>query len=1201
MKDQNKTKKQLIFELQDLRKQFADRGKSDAPAEISQPPQSAQQARLTAHRLSSLIAHLPGGIIIETPESNVLPVNERVREMFCVAAPPEALTGTDLGLWDWNVQTGEAIFNERWAEMLGYSPAEIEPHINSWEKLIHPDDKERVMETLDAHLKGKAPFYESEHRLRAKDGGWKWILGRGRALERGNNGKPLRVVGTHLDITDKKLAEQAPQESEEQYRQIINASTVGIYIIQDLVFRYVNPEMARLLGYNADEIIDKMSPHDTVLAEQRETVRQNLMRRQSGEVGKPYEVKSIRKDGSLFDALVWGQAISYKGKAASMGTLVDITERKSKENQLKHKEDWARLVAAISNRFVNIHIEEIHSEINRALLEIGKFTGVDRSYIFQFFDNGKKMSNTCEWCNEAVEPQKDNLQGLPSDIFPWWMAKLTRHENIIIPRVADLPPDAKAEKDILQSQNIRSLIVLPMVYADSLKGFLGFDSTKEERTWPEDIVNLLRIVGDTFAGILERKQAEAERQMTAQRRQRQAEVLAGLATSPHLAAGAVPKLAEQLTEAVSALLGTERVGVWLFEEEGGRLVNIDNYTASQNRHSSGAVLLEQEYQNEFKTLKNSNYVAADDPLTDPRTAGYREGYLKPNHITAMLDAVIRSGGRILGTLCFEHVDRPHNWTADEKTFACQCADQLALAISNREKLQSDEKLRALARFNQHIIESAPVGIVTLSREGKLASANPAFLKMMGSPGLEETLKLGIYRPFFQDTGIAEAFQQSLTSGEPFILNRVPYTSRWGRELVVNLKGVPQKDNDGALSGIIIAIEDITRHAQAEAEKAQLEEQLRRSQKLETLGTLAGGIAHDFNNILTPILGYADMALFKLKETEPFYRYWQQVLIAARRAKDLVEQILLFANQREKEQEELYLQPLVKEALQLLRPSIPATIEIRQRIDASCKKVRADATQIRQVIANLCANAWQAMEEKGGMLTIELKPAAIDAAAAGRHPDLTAGEYIRLSVIDSGTGMDKPTLERIFDPFFTTKAVDKGTGLGLSVVHGIVRSHGGNIQVESEPGRGSVFHVYLPVCKTGNKKAEMAATAVTGGQESILVVDDDENVAALIGTMLGSLGYEVEIRHSSVDALNVFRRQPEKYDLLISDLTMPDMTGLDLAKEAHVVRPGFPVMIMTGYGNSLDEDTRRGCGINKVVGKPLAMSELAMAVRGVLDK
>ncbi|MDI6767491.1 MAG: PAS domain S-box protein, partial [Bacteroidota bacterium] len=183
-------------------------------------------------------------------------------------------------------------------------------------------------------------------------------------------------------------------------------------------------------------------------------------------------------------------------------------ERKLAENQLKYREEWERLFAASSNRFVNIHIEEIDSEINRALLEIGKFTDVDRSYIFQFVDDGKKMNNIFEWCNEGVEPQKDNLQGLPSDIFPWWMGKLNKHENIIIQRVADLPPDAKAERDILQSQNIRSLVVLPMVYANSLIGFLGFDSTKKERTWPEHIVNILKIMGDTFAGILERKRAE---------------------------------------------------------------------------------------------------------------------------------------------------------------------------------------------------------------------------------------------------------------------------------------------------------------------------------------------------------------------------------------------------------------------------------------------------------------------------------------------------------------------------------------------------------------------------------------------------------------------------------------------------------------------------------------------------------------------
>jgi PAS domain S-box-containing protein len=398
--------------------------------------------------------------------------------------------------------------------------------------------------------------------------------------------------------------------------------------------------------------------------------------------------------------------------------------------------------------------------------------------------------------------------------------------------------------------------------------------------------------------------------------------------------------------------------------------------------------------------------------------------------------------------------------------------------------------------------------------------------------------------------------------------------------------------------LIEIFHDITQQKRAEEEKALLEEQVRRSQKLETIGTLAGGIAHDFNNILTPIMGYADMALSNLKETEPLYRDLQQVLKAAHRAKGLVEQILLFAKQSEKAQEPLYLQPLVEEALKLLRPSIPTTIEIRQRIDASCGKALADATQIHQVIVNLCTNAWQAMEKKGGTLTIELKPAVID--AAGRYPNLTAGEYIRLSVIDSGTGMDKPTLERIYEPFFTTKAVDKGTGLGLSVVHGIVRSHRGDIQVESKPGKGSAFHVYLPAFKAANIKTETKSTAITGGQESILVVDDEENIADLIKKMLDSFGYTVEVCHSSIEALKVFRRQPDKFDLLISDLTMPDMTGLDLAKQAQVISPGFPVMIMTGYGDSLNEDTCKRYGIKQVLGKPLAISELAAAVRSVLD-
>ncbi len=516
-----------------------------------------------------------------------------------------------------------------------------------------------------------------------------------------------------------------------------------------------------------------------------------------------------------------------------------------------------------------------------------------------------------------------------------------------------------------------------------------------------------------------------------------------------------------------------------------------------------------------------------------------------------------------------------------------------------ERKEAQERIAELAEFNKSIVTSAPVGIITVSHKRKVTSTNEAFLKIMGSPNLAETLKISVKLPIFANENIKPLFENALDKGQSFEVKHFPFTSYWGKELVVDLKGVPQKTKNGHIFGVVVVINDVTRNVQAEEEKTKLEIQLRRAQKLETIGTLAGGIAHDFNNILAPIMGFTELALLKIEEEAPVARDLNQVLKGAHRAKELVEQILLFSKQSEKERRPIALQPLVDEALKLLRPSIPSTIEIYKNLTASCGKVRADATQIHQVVVNLCTNAWQAMHE-GGTLTIQLEQTSVDDTMTKLHPNLTEGDYVRLSIRDTGSGMDEATLERIFEPFFTTKAVNKGTGLGLSVVHGIVRNHRGEILVYSEPGKGSVFHVYLPALDVEDEIVTQRPKTIPGGDESVMIVDDEPVIAEMVKTMLENFGYKADIFKTGMKAVIAFEQRPHQYDLLITDLTMPQMTGLDLADQLHKTNPELPIIIMTGFGDNLTQPTLKRYGIKQVIGKPVVVKELASAVRKVLD-
>ena len=384
------------------------------------------------------------------------------------------------------------------------------------------------------------------------------------------------------------------------------------------------------------------------------------------------------------------------------------------------------------------------------------------------------------------------------------------------------------------------------------------------------------------------------------------------------------------------------------------------------------------------------------------------------------------------------------------------------------------------------------------------------------------------------------------------------------------------------------------------EKEQLEKQIRHSQKMEAIGTLAGGVAHDFNNILYPIMGYTEMAMDGLAEENPTRQNLEEVLTAAKRARRLVEQILTFSRPDHQGRIPIKLQPIIKESLALLRATLPSTIDIRQEIDGSASPVLADPTQMQQVILNLCTNAFHAMQPTGGTLTVRLGEVRIDAEAQDEWGDAESKVFVKLCIADTGSGMTKETLERIFEPYFTTKRFGEGSGMGLAVVHGIVSSHDGSVRVLSTPGSGTRVEILLPLTERTADEMQQRIVDVKRGRERILLVDDEVQIVRMLEQMLTQLGYSVQSFMDSISALECFDESPYSFDLVITDMTMPKLTGDIMAKEMLKIRPDVPIILCTGFSDLIDEQKAVEMGLRKLIIKPVVKNELAETIRTVLD-
>jgi PAS domain S-box-containing protein len=521
---------------------------------------------------------------------------------------------------------------------------------------------------------------------------------------------------------------------------------------------------------------------------------------------------------------------------------------------------------------------------------------------------------------------------------------------------------------------------------------------------------------------------------------------------------------------------------------------------------------------------------------------------------------------------------------------------IMLDISDRKKVEKDlaDSKSLFDAFMQHL----PGLAFMKDLEGKYIYVNEAFSQFTGKPAWDQ---IGSSDDQMWDAETARLLQDndqkvldSKTEQSNMETVRLPDEQK--RYLLTARFPVFQGNELVALGGISI---DITQRTQEQQQHRQLELQLQQAQKMEALGTLAGGIAHDFNNILAAIIGYSEIAVAESEKDSSTQGYLKRVLEAGERARNLVKQILAFSRQGEIEPKPVQVKLIVKEVLKLLRATLPATIEIVQKIDSDAM-VMADPTQIHQVMMNLTTNAGYAMSEKGGQLTVALTQMELDRSFADQYTDIEPGPYLKLTVSDTGTGIAPECLNRVFDPFFTTKPKGEGTGMGLAVVHGIVSSLKGAVRVASTPGVSTRFEVFFPVIEDPQMLAPAPVEALPVGKERILFVDDEVFQTDMLKQMLGLLGYQVTVCNQSPAALDLFEQDPSAFDLVITDMIMPELTGDQLAVKMLELRPALPIILATGYSARITEAKAKALGIRAYALKPLVMEKLAKMIRAVID-
>ena len=1129
-----------------------------------------------------------------------------------------------IGIWDWDISGGTVFFDHNYYRIAGYEPDEFPHRFEEWEKRVHPGDLPQTQIALQQYWDKNAETYSTEFRFKTKAGGWMWILSTGQATKWDENGKPTRFTGIHVDISEAKKIEQDLRQERAFSTSLINTAHLIILVIDvEGRIQQINPYMESITGYTEAEVKGK-DWFDTFLPPDDHSKIRTMFKTAIADIDVSGQANPIVCKNGQEIMIEWYSKTLKDADGAVIGLLsfgVDITERLQAE-ALQRKDDLKyRLLA-------------------------------DHTFAWEYWVSPEGVFN-------YISPSCERISGYSPDEFisnPQLMFDIVTpeyaeevHRHLISENNLETPTCTMEFKIITKNGDERWLEHNCISVFDENGEYIGRRGSNQDITERKQAEEKLlkseerfkKLSSLTFEGILIHDKGvaiDANESFIQMFGYAKSELLGKNLIGLLFPKESLPSINKNIIKRIATpyeVVGRKKDGTLFPVEIEARDISGANesfrvaaFRDITRRKQSEKALYDSE--SKLNSILRSAPIGIGQ-VTDRRFNFVNESFAKMvgysvqelvGNLSRMVypsDEEFERVGRVKyeeinkrGSGSVETVLQRKDGTLVDILMSSIPVDQNDLsqgvtfsALDITERRQFLKTIIKQKETAQQYLDIAGVMFGALNKKGEIILMNKKGHQILGYP---EGSLLGrnwfdVCLPESMQDEIKEVFRQQM-SGDFLPVEYYENTIRnsLGEERMISFHNTLLKDETG-ISGVLFSGEDVTDQRKAEQERQDLENQLRQKYKMEAVGIMAGGMAHNFNNNLSIILGSIELSKMKMPPDAKIDGYLSNAKTAALRSSDLVKKILTFSRQGAKSKAPIVLPLIIDETLNLLHSTIPATIKLQRRISSKSHNVmiNADSSQVQECLVNLCNNAMHAMDEEGS-LTIALDIIEVQQHDIPVQYECEPGHYAKLSVQDTGCGMSTETIDKIFDLFFTTKPVDQGTGIGLSTVQGIVAEHDGMIKVNSTLGEGTTFELYFPLLQ--QPQATEVTTAnenMSGGTEHILFVDDDEILVNLGNEMLADMGYQVTTMTDSNEALKLFRDNLNRFDLVITDQTMPGLTGEHLIEEIKEIRPDIPTIICTGYSSKIDEKKAATLGANAFLMKPLRMPDLLQTVRRVLDR